>query len=1011
LHFQSPANSPAGPVTLQPSDTAYPRFKSRPTDAELQRFYTPTESEQLLCETATRSAAARLGFAVLLKTFQRLGYFVASSEVPAAIVEHIAAALGEPADRHVLGHYDASHARRKHLGAVREFLGVKSFDADAKAVLQQAFNDAALTKEDLADIINVGIEVLVRHRYELPAFDTLMRSARARRAATHQDLFAQVHQALGKTGTAFIDALFVVGDDPRRVSPWNDLKQDTAKPTVHGARELLARHDQLSALAKHNAVLKQIPTVKLGQWALEGQSLDAASMADLAPPKRYALALAVIRRRLARVTDDLCDIFCKQMSQVAHAAEDALQQYLSDNQTKTDEIVRRFASLETVLRSKDPASAQLQAVRRTVTARPDLCEFSRLHAEYGGKNECRFMAKFFKNRRAELLNILGRLQFVSTSQDTSFERALQLMLAHRTRHSDWIALKRGTPAFLSLQDLAWVPEKWWRLITGEAPRQAPARLHRRQFEVCVCAQMVRELKSGDLCVVGADAYSDCRDELVPLAECERTRAAYGETVELPVQGDTFVEHVRGLLSDAATKADTAYPDNPFFTIINGRPKLSRQVKKPMPEGFQPLNDALTRKLDAKNLSLLDVLSDTSRWIGWDRHFSPLSGHQGKLREQERRKILTTFAYGTGLGPTQTARNIADISARQISFVDQRQVSTEKLEAAIRDVINAYNQFQLPRYWGDLKRAAADGTQWNLYENNLLSESHIRYGGYGGIAYYHVSDTYIALFSHFIPCGVWEAVYILDGLTKNTSDIQPDVLHGDTQAQSAPVYGLAFLLGIKLMPRIRNWKNLKWYRPSPAEVYQHIDELFAQEAVDWDLIACHLPDMLQVAQSIRAGRISPSTILRKLGTASRKNKLYFAFRELGRVVRTAFLLEYIGDADLRGTIQAAQNKCEGFNQFTQWAYFGADTIAENVRDDQLKVIKYNHLIANLVIFHNCHTMTLALKELEAEGWSLTPELLAAFSPFRTHHLNRFGLYELKDLVPMPVDYGIKFDIRA
>jgi hypothetical protein len=24
---------------------------------------------------------------------------------------------------------------------------------------------------------------------------------------------------------------------------------------------------------------------------------------------------------------------------------------------------------------------------------------------------------------------------------------------------------------------------------------------------------------------------------------------------------------------------------------------------------------------------------------------------------------------------------------------------------------------------------------------------------GGIAYHHVSDTYIALFTHFIPCGV------------------------------------------------------------------------------------------------------------------------------------------------------------------------------------------------------------------------------------------------------------------
>lgn len=111
-----------------------------------------------------------------------------------------------------------------------------------------------------------------------------------------------------------------------------------------------------------------------------------------------------------------------------------------------------------------------------------------------------------------------------------------------------------------------------------------------------------------------------------------------------------------------------------------------------------------------------------------------------------------------------------------------------------------------------------------------------------------------------------------------------------------------MLGIKLMPRIRNWKDLKWFRPTTSEVYQHIDDLFTKDAVDWDLIACHLPDMLQVAQSIRAGRISPSTILRKLGTASRENKLYSAFRELGRVVRTIFLLEYISNDELRGSFR-------------------------------------------------------------------------------------------------------------
>lgn len=115
-----------------------------------------------------------------------------------------------------------------------------------------------------------------------------------------------------------------------------------------------------------------------------------------------------------------------------------------------------------------------------------------------------------------------------------------------------------------------------------------------------------------------------------------------------------------------------------------------------------------------------------------------------------------------------------------------------------DIINYYDKFQLPKIWGDVNVSAANETKIDLYEQNLLSEYHIRYLGYGGIAYHHVSDTYIALFSHFIPCGVWEAIYIIYAFLKNKSDIQPDTVHADTQWQSATVFALTYLLGIKLM---------------------------------------------------------------------------------------------------------------------------------------------------------------------------------------------------------------------
>lgn len=243
-----------------------------------------------------------------------------SAQVPSAIIEHIAAALGEPGDREALHRYDASQARRKHLSAVRRFLEVRAFDEAGKTLLRAAFQEAALAKDDVIDLINIGIETLVRHRYELPAFDALAREARVQRVAANRVLFERVHQALDDAERKSLDQLFVVGKGPQRTSPWHDIKQDATPPTRESLRELAARHEQLNRWGHFHDVRKTLPVVKVNQWALEGQCLDAASMADLAPAKHYAVALALIWRRQARVTDDLCDPFCKQMRRITHDA-------------------------------------------------------------------------------------------------------------------------------------------------------------------------------------------------------------------------------------------------------------------------------------------------------------------------------------------------------------------------------------------------------------------------------------------------------------------------------------------------------------------------------------------------------------------------------------------------------------------------------------------------------------------------------------------------------------------
>jgi TnpA family transposase len=184
-----------------------------------------------------------------------------------------------------------------------------------------------------------------------------------------------------------------------------------------------------------------------------------------------------------------------------------------------------------------------------------------------------------------------------------------------------------------------------------------------------------------------------------------------------------------------------------------------------------------------------------------------------------------------------------------------------------------------------------------------------------------------------------------------------------------------------MPRIRNWKDLTFYRPDKNTVYQHIDSLFS-DSINWELIRTHLPDLFRVVLSISTGKISSAVLLRKLGNYSRKNRLYKAFQELGRVVRTVFLLEYISDAKLRRQIQAATNKVESYNGFSKWFCFGGDGIIANNDPEDLTEI---------------------LQQLKCEGYLVDSEDIKGLSPYLTEHIKRFGDYWLDmNIFPKALD---------
>lgn len=975
-------------------ETAYPRFKPEITPRELADVYTPSPEEQAFARRQGSTVRARLAVLVIVKTTQRLGYFVKLADVPPGIVVHIALCLAtKPLAKIEIWEFDLPSERQRVLKQVRRFLDIQGVTGATIRAIESAAYEAAQTKNELADIINVVIEQLIRQRFELPGFSTLLRAARRIRAQVNEQSFSRLSDSLSPALKQEIDDLFIIKADD--TSGWLKLKREPKKPTNSQVRAYLEHLVWLKAWVVRLPVIDHLAAPKFHQYVLEARALDAASIKATKPAKRYALAIVLIHAQLHQALDDAVDILLRKLRKLHATGAEQLERYFTEHRHRAEKLI---ATLRDVLQAFQEGATDAERGERIASAiegeSAQLLAQCDEHMAYAADNYFPFMMASYQAQRPLLLNCLGLLALASSHSDQTLIQAIAFVLQHRNSHKEHIPIDK---AALSLK---WLPEKWRRIVIQENQEGAPTSVHRKYFELCVLSEVTRELQCGDLYVRDSEQYGDYREQLIGWDTFESQVADYGAMLELPTEPAAFVEQLRQRLMDTAERVDRAFPSNEHAAFVAEELVIRKSSKQAAPAALLRVDQQLTARLAPKNI--LDILVETERWLDLHKLFGPLSGFEGKIDNPRLRFVTTLFCYGCNLGPTQTARSVKDLSRKQVAWLNLHHMTEERLEKALVQVINAYNKFLLPKYWGSGETASADGTQWNLYEQNLLAESHIRYGGYGGIGYYHVSDMYIALFSHFIPCGVYEAVYILDGLIKNESDVQPDTVHGDTHAQSTPAFGLAYLLGIKLMPRIRQLKKLVFFRPDKKTRYPHIDALFS-ESIDWALIETHLPDLLRVALSVKAGKITPSALLRRLGTASRKNRLYFAFRELGRVVRTQFLLDYIGDVELRRTIHAATCKSEEFNQFTKWLFFGGEgLIAENVRHEQRKVIKYNQLVANLVILHNVEAMTRVLKEIQADGFVVDAAVLGGLAPYRVEHINRFGDYSLdleRQVAPM------------
>lgn len=988
--------------------TAYPRLKQEFSQKDLDAVYTPTSKElNFAIRHCKRSSSSYLGLLVQLKIVQRLGRFVPIKDIPTGIVEHIKKAVRSRSSKTELNAYFSSGAKDRHIKLVRKYLGLKPYDNDAAGVLifQWAL-EAAKTKEALADIINVSLEYLVKERYELPPFSVLQRLCQSARAEINNRYFDQLSNFLNSAGQAAVNKILnASGPDSYG---WNDLKHEAKRPTPRNIHAYIRYLEWLSSLQTMLPADLGLPPTKHRQYINEAKALDLKEIKRLKSNKRSALMIVLIRHQYAQTLDSAAQIVIKTLQKIDRTAQKNLEEYLAHHQKQTDRLISVLSgTVKVYLDKPDSVSAFDPVLAKDGKTILEMCD---QYMAYAGNNYLSFMVPLYKKQRSALFRAIEILNLESATEDKDVLKAFEFICECKSRRTELLQIKENSedPDSKNIINIRWVRDKWWKLVTGKTSKTAQiTHVNKHNFELCVFDRIAEELSTGDLFIPHSETFDDYREQMISWEQYEEKLPGYCSEMGL-VAGDTaFTEALKVQMKEACVLADSVFPDDEYVRIEQGKLIIGKPKSNESSAEVGEIAPLLAERLE--KINLLEVIINVEKWLSLNELFGPLSGFESRIDDPLLRFVLSLFCYGTNIGPTETERSVRGISRKQVAWLNLKRTTPERLDKAIVKVNNAYKKFGLIECWGSGNSVSADGKLWDLYEDNLLSEYHLRYGSYGGIAYYHVSDTYIALFSHFIPCGVYEAIYILDGLLNDESDFKPDTVHGDTQAQSTPVFALAYLLGIKLMPRIRNIKDLTFYKPDREMVLQHIQSLF-HEPIRWDRIEKHYPDMFRTAMSVKAGKITASTILRRFGTKNRKNKLYFAFRELGRVVRTMFLLEYITDVDLRKTIQAATCKSEEFNEFARWLFFAnGGKISANLRHEQNKIVKYNHLLANVAILYNVNAMTKAFNELRKEGYDIKREHMAKFSPYHTAHLGRLGSFEL-DLTKavVPIDYDLQVD---
>ena len=179
------------------------------------------------------------------------------------------------------------------------------------------------------------------------------------------------------------------------------------------------------------------------------------------------------------------------------------------------------------------------------------------------------------------------------------------------------------------------------------------------------------------------------------------------------------------------------------------------------------------------------------------------------------------------------------------------------------------------------------------------------------------------------------------------------------------------MGFRFAPRIRDLADKQACTSAGNETAYPTLAALIGGTINVKQIRAHWDEILRLATSIKQGTVTASLMLRKLGSYPRQNGLAVALRELGRIERTLFILDWLQNVELRRRVHAGLNKGEARNALARAVFF--NRLGE-MRDRSFENQRYRasglNLVTAAIVLWNTVYLERAVQALRDTGKTST-----------------------------------------